>query len=56
MNKKFLLFVIGIILTLIRAAIIFEGRIFAERTTGIAIVISIIGIGLIGASSYRFLK
>ena len=50
------LFVLGIIVALTGAVIMFEGSIFGERTTGIAIVIGIIGIGLIATSSIRFLK
>ena len=50
------LFVLGIIVALIGAAIMFEGSLFGERTTGIATVIGIIGIGLIATSSYRLLK
>ena len=48
---KKVLFVLGIILALIGAAIMFEGSLFGERTTGIAIVIGIVGIGLIATSS-----
>ena len=49
-------FILGIIVALIGAAIMFEGSIFGERTTGIAIFIGIIGIGLISTSSYRLFK
>jgi hypothetical protein len=45
------LFIFGIILALIGAAILFEGNLFGERTTGIAIVIGIVGICLIATSS-----
>jgi len=48
---KKVLFVLGIILALIGAAIMFEGSLFGERTTGIAIVIGIVGICLIATSS-----
>ena len=48
---KKVLFVLGIILALIGAAIMFEGSLFGERTTGIAIIIGIVGIGLIATSS-----
>ena len=50
-NRKQVLFVLGIILALIGAAIMFEGSIFGERTTGVAIVVGIVGIGLIATSS-----
>ena len=56
MNKPLVQFVIGIIVALIGAVIMFEGSIFGDNTTGIAIVIGIIGIGLIATSSYRLLK
>ena len=50
------LFVLGIVLALIAAAIMFEGSLFGERTTGIATVIGIIGICLIVSSSARKVK
>ena len=52
MNKKFVIqFVLGIIVALIGAAIMFDGSIFGENNSGIAIVIGIVGIGLIATSS-----
>ena len=45
------LFVLGIILALIGAAVMFEGSLFGERTTGIATIIGIVGICLIATSS-----
>lgn len=56
MNKALVQFVLGLIVALIGAAIMFEGSILGENTTGIAIVIGIIGIGLIATSSIRLLK
>ena len=51
MNKKFSIqFILGIIVALTGAAIMFEGSSFGENTSGIAIVIGIIGIGLISSS------
>ena len=51
MNKKFIIhFVLGIIVALIGAFIMFEGSILGENNSGIAIVIGIIGIGIIGSS------
>lgn len=44
-------FVLGIILALVGAAIMFEGSLFGERTTGIASVMGIVGICLIATSS-----
>ena len=48
MNK--VLFFLGIILALIAAGLMFEGSILGESTTGVAIVIGIVGIGLIATS------
>jgi len=48
---KKVLFVLGIILALIGATIMFEGSLFGERTTGIATIMGIIGICLIATSS-----
>lgn len=45
------LFVLGITLALIGAAIMFEGSILGERTIPAAIVIGIVGICLIATSS-----
>ena len=53
MNKKkrFIIhFVLGIIIALIGAFIIFEGSIFGENSSGIGIVINIIGNGIIASS------
>jgi hypothetical protein len=49
-------FILGIILALIAAAIMFEGSVFGERTTGIAMVMGIVGIALIATSNVRLLK
>ena len=46
-----ILFVLGIGLALIGAAMMFEGNVFGENTTGSARVIGIIGICLICTSS-----
>ncbi len=54
-NQK-LLFILGISLALMGAFIMFEGSVFGENTTGIAIVTGILGIGLIATSSVRVLK
>ena len=52
MNKKFFViqFVLGIIVALIGAYIMFHGSIFKENNSGIATVIGIIGIGIIASS------
>ena len=48
-----ILFIAGICIALIGAGIMFHGNIFGERNSGIAIVIGIIGIGLIATSQFR---
>ena len=53
---KKVLFLLGLVLALIAAAIMFEGSIFGERTTGIATVIVIVGICLIATSSVQKAK
>ncbi len=52
MNKNFFViqFVVGIIVALIGAFIIFHGNIFGENNSGIATVVGSIGIGLIASS------
>lgn len=49
-------FIAGICIALIGAGIMFHGNIFGESNSGIAIVIGIIGISLIGTSKYRLIK
>jgi energy-converting hydrogenase Eha subunit H len=57
MNKKFSLqFVLGIIVALIGAGIMFHGNIFGENNSGIATIIGIIGIGIIATSNIWNLK
>ncbi|MCK9596795.1 hypothetical protein M0R19_06410 [Candidatus Pacearchaeota archaeon] len=55
MKKGFIQFVIGIVVALMGAAIMFHGNIFGENNSGIAIIIGIIGIGLIASSKYKLL-
>jgi len=57
-NKKtFLpLFIIGLVLALTDAFLMFDGDILGENTTGIATVIGIVGIGLIAISNFTLLK
>ena len=52
-NKKafFTQFIIGLILALTAAFFMFDGDILGENTTGIATIIGIVGIGLIGTSN-----
>ena len=57
MNKKFSIqFVLGIIVALIGAGIMFHGSIFGENNSGIATIIGIIGIGIIATSNIWNLK
>ena len=57
MNKKFIInFIFGIIIALIAAFIMFDGSIFGENNSGIAIVMGIIGIGIIGSSHIWSMK
>ena len=56
MRWDYVSFVLGILLSLIGAFLMFEGSILGENTTGWAIVIGIVGIGLIATSDVRLLK
>jgi hypothetical protein len=58
MNKKFftIQFVVGIIVALIGAFIMFQGSIFGENNSGIATIIGIIGIGIVASSSIWTMK
>ncbi len=58
MNKKFFViqFVVGIIVALIGAVIMFDGSIFGEDHAGIASIIGDIGIGIIATSIIWTLK
>lgn len=46
----------GLVIALIGAALMFEGSVLGENTTGIAIVVGIVGIGLIATSKKQLLK
>ena len=51
MNKKFAIhFLLGIIIALIGAGIMFHGNIFGENNSGIATIIGFIGICIISSS------
>jgi hypothetical protein len=54
-TKKYrkILFVLGILVCLAGAALMFDGAILGETTTGIATVLGITGIGLIATSTQR---
>jgi hypothetical protein len=57
MNKKFSIhLVLGIIVALIGAGIMFHGNIFGERNSGIATIIGIIGICIIASSNVHIWK
>jgi hypothetical protein len=47
--------IIGIVIALIAAIFMFDGDILGENTTGISIVMCIVGIGLIATSNIRLL-
>jgi len=51
MNKA--LFVLGILLALTGGVLMWDGHILGERTTGVAAIIGVLGIGLIATSSGR---
>jgi len=56
MRREHVSFVLGISLCLVAAFLMIEGSILGERTTGIATVLGIVGIGLIATSGVRLLK
>ncbi len=56
MMKQKIQFVAGIILALTGAFLMGNGSILGENITGIAIIIGIVGIGLIAISKFRLLK
>ena len=57
MNKKFVIhLILGIIVALIGASIMFHGNIFAENNSGIATIIGIIGICIIASSNVHIWK
>lgn len=57
-NKKsfFPLFIIGLVLALTAAFFMFDGDILGRNTTGVAMVIGIVGIGSIATSNFTLLK
>lgn len=48
--------IVGLVLALLAAFFMFDGDILGEDTTGIATVIGIVGIGLIGTSNVTLLS
>jgi energy-converting hydrogenase Eha subunit H len=54
MDKKVFQFVLGIVVALAGAAVMFHGNVFGEEyNTGIAIALGIVGIGMIATSRVR---
>ena len=49
MNRRILLKVIGILISLTAACMMFDGTLFGENTSGYATVLGIFGIGLIAS-------
>ena len=56
MRWQYASFALGIIVCLIAVFLMVEGSILGERTTGIATLLGIVGIGLIATSGVRLLK
>ena len=56
MRWEYVSFVLGIVLCLIAAFLMFEGSILGENTTGLATVTLIVGIGLMATSGVGFAK
>jgi hypothetical protein len=54
-TKKYrkILFVLGILICLASGGLMFDGAILGETTTNVAIVVGIIGMGLIATSTER---
>ena len=56
MKKGLIQFIIGIVIALTGSAVMFHGSLLGENNSGIAIVIGIIGIGLIATSGVKMIK
>lgn len=56
MKKGFIQFVIGIVIAVAGAGIMFHGSILGEYNSNIALVLGIVGIALIATSKYRLMK
>ncbi|MEJ2267701.1 MAG: hypothetical protein P8X70_01345 [Nanoarchaeota archaeon] len=56
MKKGFIQFITGIVIVLIAVGILLHGNLFGEYNSGIAIVLTILGIGLIATSKYKLSK
>jgi hypothetical protein len=55
-NREQVLFVVGLLLALTGAFLMWEGSIFGERTIPAAITLGIVGLSLIATSKFRLLK
>ena len=56
MRWEYVLLVLGLSLCLIGAIVMFEGNIFGENNSGLAIVIGIVGVALVAASDVGLRK
>ena len=56
MRWEYVLLVLGLSLCLIGAIVMFEGNIFGENNSGLAIVIGIVGVGLVATSDVGLRK
>ena len=56
MRWEYVLLVLGLSLCLIGAIVMFEGNIFGENNSGSAIVIGIVGVGLVATSDVGLRK
>jgi len=56
MRWEYVLLVLGISLCLIGAIVMLEGNIFGENNSGLAIVIGILGVGLVATSDVGLRK
>lgn len=56
MRGRYALLVLGVLVCLIGAFLMFEGSILGENTTGIATIIGIVGIGIITRARKRMEK
>ncbi|HUV02535.1 MAG TPA: hypothetical protein VMW67_03690 [Desulfobacteria bacterium] len=55
-NREKVLFVLGLVLALTGAFLMWNGSILGERTIPAAITLGIVGISLIATSKFRLLK
>ena len=53
MKIQYMIKAIGIVVCLIGAALMFDGHIFGDRTTGIATIAGIVGISIISTNTRK---